>query len=228
MKEKQYDDVRHIRSMDTAIYQMINRRRKVDGRLRWQKRAENWPFLMVSTTPEFMIANIVELEKTLKGDGYSEDEIIQKFLSYLSVDLDSCSHNLVSYIQFRLNSVDPKYSSFGLGLLEDVIAISKIGAEISINARNSENGFPPRAWLKDKILNDDILSGAAYEKHSALPQGHSVHEKRDWMRIQMRMQKNDDIWTFAGSILPNGTSFRAGVALHRQGRSIDHVCTVIG
>lgn len=236
-----------ITRLDEALCRMVDLRHSVDPRLRNEKPADHWPMFRVWRTQEGMIANIVEFSQTLQDDGYSEVESIEKLLLGIPLSLDSCAHDLFSYIRLRLEKVDPEYLALGPELLDQAVTLAKIGADIEIQNRKSSSGFPPAQWFREKLSCDEIIDDSIYEhitdenyktlggilipirknsRYALLPQ--SKHESRDWIRFQLRMRPDDEIWTFGGSLLGNGTSFRAGVALLRQGKVIDRVSTIKG
>lgn len=236
-----------IKRMDTALCRMLNLRLAVDERLQKKERAEYWPLCQVWKTTEAFIVNVVEFTESLKGDGYTEEESIKKLLSSLSLPTESCAPNMRAYLQFRLKKVDPEYLSLGHEILEQAIALAKVGTNIEIQNRKSSSGFPPAQWLKEKLSYDELMDDSIYEhitdenytswagtpipvrknpRYTLLPG--DKHESRDWIRFQLRMRPDDEIWTFYGSLLGNGTSLSAGVALLRHGNVIDRVCTITG
>lgn len=242
--------IHEIERMDTALRLMVNLRHKVDFRIKNGKKAEHWPLCAVWETPEALIANAVELCETLKDDGYTEAESIQKFLLNRSLSKEGCA-DLISYLKFRLETVDPTYLSFNI--LDQAVTLAKIGAKIEIEKRKKGSYFPPPEWLKERLTFEELMDDSIYDtvidqkprivignsiaknsiakirknqRYALLPS--SRNKNKDWVRFQFRMRPEDEIWTFSGSLLQNGTSLRAGVALIRDEKTIDRVITWIG
>lgn len=240
------EDDTEIKRRDTALCRMINLRRAVDTRLKKEHGAEYWPLFKVWQTPEALIANVVEFSETLQNDGDTEAESIKKLLLNLNLPPDACD-DLASYLQFRLEIIDPEYLALGTDLFNQALALAKVAAALEIRGRKGSSGFPPAAWLKEKIAPDELRDPSIYEhvpdqniktlagtplyvrknpRYTLLPSSKS--ESRDWVRFQLRIRPDDEIWTFSGSLVPDGLSLRAGVALIRQGQVIDRVVTITG
>lgn len=235
-----------IKRLDTALCKMVNLRWTVDKRLKKEKMAEYWPLFKVWQTTEAVIVNAVEFSETLQDDGCTEEESIKKLLSNLGLPQDTCA-DLVSYLQLRLKVIDPEYLALGMDLLNQALTLARTAAALEVRNRKQDARFPPVEWLKEKIDYHELMDESIYEhvlnqnfetlagtpvpvrktpRYALLPSSKS--EGRDWIRFQLRMRPNDEIWTFCGSLLANGTSLRGGVALFRDKKVIDYVETLIG
>ncbi len=197
-----------IKTRDAAIIKMINLRQTVDKRLKKEKSADHWPLFEVWQTTEAMIANAVEFVESLQRDGWTEEESVKKLLFRLGLPQDACP-DLVSYLRFRLEAVDPEYLQFDI--LDQVVAIAKAGAQIEIKNRTSTVTYPPTEWLLNKISYDDMSPDQRGNK--------------DCIRIQLRMKPGDEIWVFSTPSGIRSPWHVKGLALIRQGVIVDHAIT---
>lgn len=116
--------------------------------------------------------------------------------------------------------------------LSQSISIASVCAEKTIVKRKSETLFPPVSWLQEKISHNK-LSEHRNRLHAKTLDGKEVvieaqiPESRDWVRFRLRIKSDDEIRSFSGSLIPgHGLSYRAGIALVRNGVPIEHIVTI--
>jgi hypothetical protein len=230
-----------VRDHLSAVMKMYDLRRSVDARLKKEKNAEYTPICWLFETPEALIANAVELSEMLQDDGHTEEESIKKLLLSLNQPMpaDDCT-DIMSYLRFRLNAVDPEYLTLGQNILSQAVAIAKVGAKFEIEERKAiydkDKEIPSGKYLEkfsyNDVVNDFVHSDQAERKkrlyYSYSPFGYE--EKKDWMRFQLRMKQDDELWGFGSdcTIIDSVCFTRiSGFVLIRQGYRIDHIANDI-
>lgn len=228
-KQQEAEELDYI----SATCKMIGLRRSVEKNIKREKSARHWPIYKILSTPESIITNIVEFHQFLKNDGLTEEESIRRLADFSGQELPPGEGvNLISYIKLRLQAQEPVYLSFGDDLLNRAVSIASACAETAIAKRKSATPFPPASWLQEEIPHDKILAhrnrlyartlGGKDEVIEA-----EIPESRDWVRFRLRLKPDDEIRSFSGSLIPgHGLSYRAGIALVRNGVPIEHIVTI--
>jgi hypothetical protein len=215
---------------DTAVCEMIDLRRRVDKRLKsaralskwslFNKRlkselaASRWPLFKVWQSTEALIFNIVAFCLILKDDGCTEYDAIKRLAEFSEQPLPNLENiDLNSYLKLRLQTADAEYMALGSEIFNKAVEIATTCAKDQIKKRKEESLFPPVAWLGAKIPLEKVA-----EYHN---------KDREWLRFQVRMKPDDEVRSFSGFAIPESNlSFRAGMALVRQGKPIEHLITV--
>ena len=191
--------------MDNALCRMIeSRRRIVDKRLKADKVASLWPLgQQVCVNTAALIFDIVEFCEVLKDDGFTEQDAIRRIATFSNQPLpDADGIDLGSYLKLCLQATDRAFVAMGPTILNQSIAIASRCVRDEIASRNSSRSlfptFPPIEWLQVQISHQKV-------KECDI-------STREWIRLQLRMKPDDEVWYFSGFLGQNlGTS--AGVAL---------------
>jgi hypothetical protein len=217
-------------SRETTLCRMIELRRRKDPRLRNHPTPSNWPMFELWATTEAMILTTLEQYLTLKHDGLSDLDAVQKieaFRSAFGEDHMPNDLNAKNYLVYRLGIEDPQYLAFGPVILDKAILIAREFAVERIKNSETEEPYPPSDWLQKRLTISEVES----DHIRSQPERHGSSENRvfrEWENMKVRMLGNDQLWYFSS---PPATweklGGRAGIALVRNDRSIVSIVTMM-
>lgn len=212
----------------SAVAKMFDMRRTIYRRLH-KERAKKTLMCELWDSTEALIANAVEFNEVLKNDGYTESESIKKLLLSAQTTPGNGCPDLMSYLRFRLEKINPEYLSLGDEFLNQAVEIAKEAAEIEMKKRANNKGLetPSTEHLVAKFSYGDLINGSIFDyegRKNELPYctlpPHEYEGKRDWARFQLRAKPGDEIWVY---LKPFFFFFIEKAALVRQGNVIDIV-----
>ena len=179
---------------------------------------------------ESHILEIAELAYVLQADGFPVPEVFKRIGRVLDPPSDDFaaqqkrmgdwSDPLRSYLVDYLQRHQPAYVALGGSVFSIALAIAELWAEIYAE-RLTSSIWPPNDMLGEWSQNAIEALDAELEQSKGLV-GH------DYRRLRARAVPGDEVRTFStGKLSWQAMMGSSGLALVRDGRSIDHVTTVM-
>lgn len=224
--------------MQSAICSMINLRREKDRRLKDCKNASYWPWPDVQDSTESLIFNNVNCYTYLRHDGLDAAQSIARIVERNKIDLNTNNIlDLKTYIKARLQVEDPEYLDLGDALLDEAIAVAADYTTFEIESK--DNRFPPPEWWREKVTHEELglygtnqvvlrMDDDADDADVDIIEYDKFPPSFELTRLRVRAQPTDDIRHFSGSLLPNGLSYRSGIALVRDNIPIEYAIFMRG
>ena len=200
------------------LERLVKRRQKYDEKIKDEK-ISDWPGRVLWDQPEDIIYDITKKCVTLESDGVNR-QIIWKKLEAFRAEFGTgevpSSPMLLEYVKYRLEIEAPRYLTFGEKLLQQQLKDCVAHARYNLDRPKDEVDYPPARQRGRKLSLEEIEKlGVSNTDH--IPTPSTFHRKI--AHIKFRLLDGDEVWTY-------GNSARNGVALVRDGTSIDHVTTL--
>jgi hypothetical protein len=179
---------------------------------------------------ESHILEIAELAYVLQADGFPIPEVFKRIGLVLDPPSDDFvaqqkhmgdwSDPLRSYLIDYLRRHQPAYVALGGSVFSIALAIAELWAEIYAE-RLTSSSWPPNDMLGEGAENAIEALDAELQKPTGLV-GY------DYRRLRARAVPGDEVRTFStGQLSWQAMMGSFGLALVRDGRSIDHVTTIM-
>ncbi len=181
------------------------------------------------------VSKIIELYEFIRSDGNTEQESISVLVGYSSRELPQGEPaSLRDYILLRLKEAFPAHIEIAERFLDQNFEILLEKHHREIEKKRDELTRIPDEWRHNKMPYNDlaechIYMGTIREDGSENVEKIEISKDHDWHRFRMRTRSGDEIYGFSGKIVPGwGYGYRAGYALVRDGKTIDHIVTIKG
>ena len=203
---------------DDILLRLVKRRQKYDEKIKDEK-ISDWPGRVLWNQPEDIIYDITKKCVTLESDDVDQPIIWKKleaFRAQFGTGEIPSSPSLKEYVKYRLEIEAPWYLTFGEELLQQQLKDCVAHARYNLDRPKDEVGYPP-ARLRGRKLSLEEIEKLGVSNTDHIPTQSTFHQKI--AHIKFRLLDGDEVWTY-------GTGATNGVALVRDGKSLDHVTTL--
>lgn len=206
-------------SRESVLVEMIEQRRRKDSRLRRLGQPNSWPMSQLWKMPEAVLLDMAEDFAWLRDAKLDDQSALLHLERIDGKTSDSSQRKITSLHELvtrKLSAIDPTYVVSDSEVITKQVQVAERWAREEIQRIKSERPYPPREWLTERVTLADIgdVRSLSHRKWSSV--------------IKARATERDELWRFSSPADQwQNLAGRAGFALVREGRPIDHVVTLM-
>ena len=167
---------------------------------------------------------IAEVAYVLRADGFPEPEVFERLARVYETPPppENADNPLHAYLVEHLRTVDPRYLDLGQHVFAVALAMASLRSELHA-ARVVASSWPRPEMLGEAWARKGIMA-----EIDTLLARHRHHAGAEIRRMKARAMPDDKLHSFStGRDSWRAMMGRGGIALVRNGRSIDHFVTML-
>jgi hypothetical protein len=228
---------------EDTIHRMVETRQRAGGRMHREEPVRNWTTGRLLVSAEAAILENHEQYSWLRDAGLTEEaawKTVASRRANITIDaLPDIEWNGDGYVRHRLTVVNSVYLRLDERVLGQVLATARDWVEQHVRAVKEAPPWPPLHWLHSEVSAADVDQHETDQRRLGATAGgervafvssvlDDASESLGWRRLRGCIAPGDALWTFdSPGDYWRGLAGRAGIALLRDGRPIDHIVTVM-